>query len=209
MPTGEIIKKLRKKYKMSADELAEAIGRDRATVYRYERGEIENVPSNIIKELAKVLKTTPAYLLEIDTKDEPSNLSPIPESQIKTIPIYSSLSCGRGIWVDEIPIDYIGVPKFMINRSVSYFANEADGDSMEPGIKNGDVLIFQVSNQVETGRIGAFSLNGQYYCKRLKQMPDGSNWLFSDNEQYDPIQIKPDDDFRTLGIYKLKLSKEQ
>lgn len=80
---------------------------------------------------------------------------------------------------------------------------------MEPFIHNGDLLVFKEQPEVESGKVGAFSLNNQYYCKRFKRLSDGSCWLFSDNSKYDPIPIKPEDDFRVLGLYKLKLSKEQ
>ena len=89
------------------------------------------------------------------------------------------------------------------------FANFADGDSMTPKIRNGDLLIFQETPQIPSGSVGSFSLNGAYYCKRLKHLPDGSYWLFSDNPEYDPIPITKNDDFRVLGLYKLKISKEQ
>jgi phage repressor protein C with HTH and peptisase S24 domain len=91
--------------------------------------------------------------------------------------------------------------------NASYFANPAEGDSMEPLIQSGDCLVFERKDQVESGRVGSFSLNGQYYCKRFRTYPDGSAWLYSDNQSYQPILIKPEDDFRVLGELKLKVSK--
>lgn len=200
MSTGDIIKRLRVQLGMSAEELGKKVGKDRTTIYRYEKGSIESVPSSIIKELAIALNTTPATLLETD--EEKSKL----ESTL--IPIYSALSCGTGTWVDEIPDDYVSVPESM-RFSGRAFANFADGDSMTPKIRNGDLLIFQETPQIPSGSVGSFSLNGSYYCKRLRQLPDGSYWLFSDNPEYDPIPITKNDDFRVLGLYKLKISKEQ
>lgn len=48
---------------MSVDELAARLGKNRATVYRYEKGDIENMPVNVLEPLAEVLQTTPAYLM--------------------------------------------------------------------------------------------------------------------------------------------------
>lgn len=53
----------RKELKMSADELAKRLGKDRSTIYRYEKGEIENLPLDILEPIAKALETTPAYLM--------------------------------------------------------------------------------------------------------------------------------------------------
>ncbi len=60
---GERIKKLRKKQGISADDLAKRINKSRATIYRYENGEIENAPYTILEPLAIALDTTPGYLL--------------------------------------------------------------------------------------------------------------------------------------------------
>ena len=68
MTTGERIKQLRKELGLSADELGEMIGKDRSTIYRYERGDIENATVDVIPRLAKALQTTPQYILGWDNK---------------------------------------------------------------------------------------------------------------------------------------------
>ena len=195
---GEMIKKRREQLGMSQDELAKKLGyKSRSSINKMELG-LQDVPQRKVKDFAKVLSVSIGYLLEDDQKQINDNL----------IPIYSALSCGTGTWVDEIPDDYVSVPESM-RFSGRAFANFADGDSMTPKIRNGDLLIFQETPQIPSGSVGSFSLNGAYYCKRLKHLPDGSYWLFSDNPEYDPIPITKNDDFRVLGLYKLKISKEQ
>lgn len=63
MTIGQRIKQKRNEMKMSADELAKRLGKNRATVYRYENGDIENLPIDILEPIAKALNTTPAYLM--------------------------------------------------------------------------------------------------------------------------------------------------
>lgn len=70
MNIGNRIKARRIELKMSADSLAKLIGKDRSTVYRYESGEIDKVSSDILVMIAKVLETTPSYLMGLDTKEE-------------------------------------------------------------------------------------------------------------------------------------------
>ena len=73
MTIGERIKKRRIELGLSVDDVAEGLGKGRATVYRYENGEIKKFPATILKPLAIILKTTPTYLLgwdrEIDNKE--------------------------------------------------------------------------------------------------------------------------------------------
>lgn len=63
MNVGQRIKHRRKELKISADELAKALGKDRSTVFRYEKGDIEKLPLDILEPIAKVLQTTPRYLM--------------------------------------------------------------------------------------------------------------------------------------------------
>lgn len=60
--TGERLRTQRKRLEMSADEIAAELGVSRSTIFRYENGYIEKVPSNILEKLADILYTTPAYL---------------------------------------------------------------------------------------------------------------------------------------------------
>lgn len=72
MTIGERIRKRRKKLGLTAEQLGEMIGKNRATIYRYESGDIENLSIPIVPRLAAALKCSPAYLMgwsEIETDD--------------------------------------------------------------------------------------------------------------------------------------------
>ena len=63
MTIGQQIRKRRKELKMSVDELARKIGKDRSTVYRYENGDIGNMPLELVAPMVEALKMTPQELL--------------------------------------------------------------------------------------------------------------------------------------------------
>lgn len=63
MTIGERIRARRKEIGMSADELGKRLGKDRSTVFRYEKGDIEKVPIDILEPIAEALNTTPQYLM--------------------------------------------------------------------------------------------------------------------------------------------------
>lgn len=63
MTLGEKIKARRIELSLSVDEVAEKIGRNRATVYRYENSDIGDIPTGVLETLAKALLTTPAELM--------------------------------------------------------------------------------------------------------------------------------------------------
>lgn len=63
MTIGQRIRLARIQRGLSIDDLADKLGKNRTTVYRYENGEIENLPLGILDSLADALDTTPAYLM--------------------------------------------------------------------------------------------------------------------------------------------------
>jgi len=66
MKVGVRIKSRRKQIGMSAEQLAEKIGKSPATVYRYENGEIRAVDSEVLLPIADALGVTPGYLMGWD-----------------------------------------------------------------------------------------------------------------------------------------------
>jgi transcriptional regulator with XRE-family HTH domain len=63
MKIGERIRYYRKLNNMTAEDLAKIINKDRGTIYRYEKGYIENLPVTILEPIATALNITPADLL--------------------------------------------------------------------------------------------------------------------------------------------------
>ena len=63
MITGDRIKQRRLQLGLNAADIAAKIGKDRATLYRYESNEIEKLPIGVIDPLAEALHCSPAYLM--------------------------------------------------------------------------------------------------------------------------------------------------
>lgn len=70
MRIGERIKERRIYLGLTVDDLAEKLNKNRATIYRYEKGDIENLPLDVLEPLAKALETTPAYLIGWDIEEK-------------------------------------------------------------------------------------------------------------------------------------------
>lgn len=87
---GERIKNRRIELGMSADDLAKKIGKNRATVYRYEGNDIENFPISVISTLAVALHTSPAYLMGWTEKNKSD--TEIDDGLIEISKIFTELS---------------------------------------------------------------------------------------------------------------------
>lgn len=81
MRIGQKIKARRQELKLSADELGRRLNKDRSTIYRYEKGEIESLPLDILQPIAEALQTTPAYLMGWES--EPENLGALAATVLK------------------------------------------------------------------------------------------------------------------------------
>lgn len=75
MTTGERLKLRRKEIGFSAEKVADRLGVSPATIYRYEKGDIEKVPVDSLAELAKILQTTPAYLMGWESQADQAEIN--------------------------------------------------------------------------------------------------------------------------------------
>ena len=69
MTTGERLKLRRKEIGFSAEKVADQLGVSPATIYRYE------VPVDSLAELAKILQTTPAYLMGWESQADQAEIN--------------------------------------------------------------------------------------------------------------------------------------
>lgn len=96
-------------------------------------------------------------------------------------------SAGNGItMLDDIPSEKIDVT----NPKCS-FAVQICGDSMEPEMHDGSIVLVEEADEVPNYKIGVFLYNGEVYCKK-RVNTDNSNMLVSLNKAYAPIQIQND-----------------
>lgn len=99
---GERLRQRRLKLNMSAGELASLIGKNRATIYRYEKGDIGNVPLDIIDPLAEALDTTPEYLMGWTDSEEVGTRIEQGEQTTIYVAVHVSAIKQMEKWYDQI-----------------------------------------------------------------------------------------------------------
>ncbi len=162
MTTGERMKARRKELGLSADDIATALNVSRATIFRYEKGDIEKLPGTMLEPLATALHTTPAYLMgweEQSSPKLPANLTPIDFSHLQRIPILGRIAAGMPIYAEE---NIEGYTYTDLNCGGEYFGLRVKGDSMDAArIYDGDIVIIRKQDIVENGEIAAVLIDGQ------------------------------------------------
>ena len=187
MTTGERMKQRRKEIGLSAEKVAERLGVSPATIYRYEKGDIEKVPVDIFAELAKILQTTPAYLMGWEEQPEPKKptippgFEPMPK--MKKIPLIGSIACGEPITAEQNIEKMVEVPEYIRCD----FSLTCHGDSMvDAGIHDKDVVYIRIQPEVENGEIAAVRIDGEATLKRVYYNP-GTLTLMPANPAYAPM----------------------
>lgn len=99
-----------------------------------------------------------------------------------------ALSAGSG---NPFGDDSVPYEEYATHNAACDCALRISGDSMEPEIPNGSIVLIQQCQTLAPGDIGAFFYNGQDYCKRLMEK-DGKQYLESLNPRYAPIEINPE-----------------
>lgn len=187
MKIGERIKQRRLEIGLSVDQLADIIGKNRATIYRYESNEIEKFPLDILYPLAEALRTSPAYLMGWEDNALPSNLIPLPE--MRKIPLLGKIACGAPILAEEHIEEYINIPKHIH----ADFALTCQGDSMiNARIFDGDIVYIRQQDTVESGEIAAVLIDNDATLKRIRIYEDHIS-LEPENPQYRPIVLWGED----------------
>lgn len=105
----------------------------------------------------------------------------------KKIPVLGRVAAGIPIMAVENILDWEEISGEMALDG-EYFALQIKGDSMEPRICNGDVVIVREQPDADDGDIVIALVNGDdAVCKRLKKYQDGVIALVSLNPIYDPM----------------------
>lgn len=66
MTKGDRIRQLRESKSLTQEDLARLLNTKRQTISKYEKNIVTNIPSDKLEELAKVLNTTPEFILGWD-----------------------------------------------------------------------------------------------------------------------------------------------
>jgi transcriptional regulator with XRE-family HTH domain len=72
MTMGERIKQLRIQHNMSMDELGRRLGVGKTAIFKYEKGQVENLPRSTIEKMSIIFGVSPSYLMCFEEWDQNS-----------------------------------------------------------------------------------------------------------------------------------------
>lgn len=173
----ERLKKLRKDKKLTQTDVASYLGLTTSAVYKYEMGKAEP-NSETLQNYAKLFNVSLDYLLT-GVEDKKINLG-------FKIPVLGTIPAGIPIEAVEEILDYEEIPQEWTTQG-EYFGLKVKGNSMEPRIMNGDVVICRKQDNADSGDICVIMVNGN--DATLKQIKKDTNGiaLVPFNKNYSPM----------------------
>lgn len=144
------IKKLRNKFGINQTELGNKIGLSARAIGFYESSD-RDIPTSKLQKIADYFNVSTDYVLgrSNDLQDD-----------VKQIPLLGKIAAGYPTQMFTDVIDYINIPADMARGNKELFALKTTGKSMEPNFIEGDILIFEKTDNCENGQFCAVAVNG-------------------------------------------------
>lgn len=184
---------------MKQVDLVEKTGIGKSSISTYLSGEYFPKQTNTYK-LAEALRVNPSWLMGNDVPMEdtsflPENVASIRNVQLTRIPLIGNVAAGQPILAEEDYETYIDSP------CKADYALRVEGDSMEPGFIDGDIIYIKAQDDVDDGQIAVVLLDDSAALKHVYHIPNGL-MLTSDNPKYPPMHMTFEDYnvIRVLGI---------
>lgn len=169
------LKEARKKSRLTQTDVAKIIGISQTGYSDWETGK-NRVDARSLGRLAELYGVTVNYLLGIDENDAPA--------KGVRIPVLGSVAAGIPVEAIQDIVDYEEIDADMAAAG-EYFGLRIKGSSMEPRIREGDVVIVRRQEEAETGDTVVVLVNGDSATvKRIKIEPNGIA-LIPNNPAYD------------------------
>lgn len=188
---SERIRELRILHEMSQQDLADRLDVNKVTISQYERG-VRKPDLNVLTALCDIFNVSSDYLLGKDDVTirivGKEGLERLVSARTKRIPVLGRVAAGVPIDAIEDVLDWEEIPEAMAATG-EFFGLRVKGDSMQPRIAEGDVVIVRSQPDAESGDVVIVQVNGDTAtCKRLMKHETGIS-LISFNPMYEPINF--------------------
>ena len=179
---GPQIRLLRKEANMTQQELASKLYVSQQAVGKWERGEATPNPETIVA-MSRIFGVSADTIL--------GESAPPLSTGGSWVPVLGDVAAGIPIEAVENIVDYEEIDTTMASTG-KYYGLRIRGSSMEPRIREGDVVIVRQQEDADTGDTAVVLVNGESATvKRIKKEPDGGLWLLPNNPAYDPQHYSP------------------
>lgn len=177
MTVGKRIKERRKQLGLSADQLGDLIGKNRATVYRYESEQIENMPYDVIFPISKALNVSPIYLMGWEESEPIKTKYPYYDTAI-------AAGCPANVeGISQESLKTLTIPDEMLGKWAGHkdvYLTRINGESMNRVLPSNSMIVVKKVqlDQLKNNDIIIFSHNQEYSVKRMVLLHEENKIVF-------------------------------
>lgn len=216
------IRFLLKKNKWSEDELVKRSGVGKSTIQLYKSKKSKNPTVDKLTKIANAFKVSSDDLKNKNLSISKSNLSPskpLNAPNLKKshdsilinikddtvyVPFFKDGAVSAGFGTEDFGNDCDFLPFKKQDLRLMFGAHSTAhigvipciGNSMQPTIEEGELIVFQCDGSQNEGAIYVIRFEGELFVKRLKKRP---LQLVSDNKDYEPIEPQADQELEIIG----------
>lgn len=222
MTIGTFIHRFRLEHNLTMDEFAQKSGISKSYISMLEKNEHPRTKQPItptMKTIAGVAKATDIPISALmnrlneayDSRYVPENLDIMPVGETVMIPLVGTVRAGFGGLAFECDmgkesVDAKTISGYDIN---DFFYLRVKGDSMEPRLYEGDLVLVRRQSSVDSGNYAVVTIDDEEGVIKIVEYDKYSITLISQNHNYPPRIFKGPDVKRIRIIGKVIESKSK
>lgn len=217
MTIGELIKKYREDNNLAMDEFSRLSGISKSYISMLEKNENPRTKLPIVPTMktfsavAKVLGISPSEL--VDTIDGINDLpkDAIPVGKMMLVPVVGVVRAGYGglAFESDMGTETVDATVMRGYNPEDFFYLKVKGDSMEPRLYEGDLVLVRKQTSVDSGSYSVVTIDDEEGVVKIVEYDKDSIILISQNHNYPPRKFTGPDVQRIRVIGKVIESKSK
>lgn len=177
---------------LSYPELERITGVSKSSLQRYATGVTKKIPIDCIELIAKATGTDAKYLMGWESPTITGNnleVVPPPDAMVR-IPVIGEVAAGMTCLADMQIEEYAPCDASLLHTGYDYVYLRVTGDSMEPELHEGDKVLVQVRDTVESGDYAVVIVDGDDGLVKKVEYSKTQLTLISENPYYPPRRFQ-------------------
>lgn len=217
MTIGEIIKQYRELYDITMDEFSRFSGLSKGYISMLEKNENPRTKLPIMPTtktlscVAKAMSISVAELMDKLNQTDDAIKDAIPIDKMVLVPVVGQVRAGYGGLAFECDMGKETVDASTLRgySSQDFFYLKVKGDSMEPRLYEGDLVLVRRQTSIDNGSYGVVTIDDEEGVVKIIQYDKDSITLISQNHNYPPRKFTGADVQRIRVIGKVIESKSK
>jgi len=217
MTIGDIIKEYRREHSVTMDEFAQKSGLSKGYISMLEKNENPRTKLPImpttktLQAVSEVLGVSVSLLMNMLNNSGEPNVDAIPMDRTALIPVVGIVRAGYGglAFESDMGLETVDEKTLRGYSTEDFFYLKVKGDSMEPRLYEGDLVLVRKQTSIDSGTYGVVTIDDEEGVVKIVEYDKDSITLISQNHNYPPRRFSGAEVERIRVIGKVIESKSK